>query len=368
MSASKQLPWDVDLVPFQGIVEQSLAGFYIIQDEVFQYCNATFAHMAGYEPEEMVGKPLRDCVPPDFVEEVMDRYRRRISGEVKSMRFITHGLHRNGETVYIEVQGSHMEYRGRPAVVGVGINVTEQVLRADELRQSREQYRQLVSYLTTVREEQRRHHARELHDVLGGILTSMKLNVSRLTRHSRNATVNEIADDLNLLVNEAIGNVREIAEALRPQTLDHLGLKAAMASHLDSFRKRSAIRVEFESTEIELDLPAQRAIGVFRIFQEAITNVARHSAATAVTVRLLQDGERLRLEVADDGCGMDVQRQLVPTTEHHVLGLLTMRERAKELGGCMRIDSQPGAGTRLVLDLPLHEPLGPAPPDEGPAP
>ena len=190
-------------VPYQGLVEQSLAGFYIIQDEIFQYCNATFARMAGYEPHEFIGRPLRECVPATFADEVVSRYHKRVSGEVKSMRFITQGLHRNGETVYVEVQGSAMEYRGRPAVVGVGINVTDQVLRAEELRQSREEYRQLVSYLTTVREEQRRHDARELHDVLGGILTSMKLNVSRLNRHSRNAVVREIADDLNLLVNQA---------------------------------------------------------------------------------------------------------------------------------------------------------------------
>jgi len=348
-------PVDFGPVPFKGLVEQSLAGFYIIQDEVFQYCNATFARMVGYEPEEMVGRALRDCVPAAFVGEVMDRYRVRISGELRTMRFVTQGLHRSGDTVYIEVQGSVMEYRGRRAVVGVGINVTDQVLRAEQLRQSREEYRQLVSYLTTVREEQRGHYAREVHDVLGGILTSMKLNVSRLRRHSRHAVVGEIADDLNMLVNEAIGNVREIAEALRPQTLDHLGLRAAMASHLGHFQKRSALQVEFDSTETQIELTPERAIDVFRIFQEAITNVARHSCATSVTVRLLlRKGDVLRLEVADNGVGMDVERQLTLSTERHALGLLTMRERAKEIGGHLAITSSPGNGTLLVLDTPLH--------------
>lgn len=352
----RSLPLTAELVPYQALVEQSLAGFYIIQDEVFQYCNATFARMGGYEPHEFIGRPLRECVPASFADEVMRRYHQRVSGEVKSMRFVTQGLHRNGETVYVEVQGSAMEYRGRPAVVGVGINVTDQVLRAEELRQSREEYRQLVSYLTTVREEQRRHHARELHDVLGGILTSMKLNVSRLNRHSRNAVVREIADDLNLLVSQAIADVREIAEALRPQTLDHLGLKAAMASHLNAFQKRSAMRVDFESTDAAVELSAQRAIGVFRIFQEAITNVARHAQASAVTVRLLVDAAALlRLEVVDDGRGMDVERQLASSPERHALGLLTMRERAKELGGCLSVTSAAGAGTRLVLLAPLDE-------------
>ena len=116
-----------------------------------------------------------------------------------------------------------------------------------------------------------------------------------------------------------------------------------------------AVQVEFEAADTAIDLSAERAIGVYRIFQEAITNVARHSQAQAVMVRLLvRDGTTLRLEVADDGLGMDVECQFSPSPEHHVLGLLTMRERAKELGGCLSLTSTPGAGTRLVLEVPLH--------------
>ncbi len=342
-------------VPFRAIVEQSLAGIYIIQDEVFQYVNATFAAMVGYTAHELIGRPLRDCVPPAFADEVMSRYRKRISGEVKSMRFITQGLHRNGATVYIDVHGSAMAYRGRPAVIGVGINVTEQVLGAEELRRSREAYRRLASYTSSVREEQRSRHARELHDVLGGILTSMKLGVGRLNRGARPDRVAEIGADLALLVNEAIANVRTIAEALRPQTLDHLGLKAAMASHLASLRKRSELRIEFAATDADIDMPAQRAIGVFRIFQEAITNVVRHADAASVTVRLgLPDDATLRLEVADDGCGFEPARRQAEGGPQ-ALGLLGMSERALELGGALRIVSAPGAGTRLTLEAPLRQ-------------
>ena len=84
----------IESVPFRGIVEQSVAGIYILQDEHFHYANATFGGMAGYSVDEMTGRPLRECVPPYYEAEVMDRYNRRISGEVKSMRFITQGLHR----------------------------------------------------------------------------------------------------------------------------------------------------------------------------------------------------------------------------------------------------------------------------------
>ena len=138
------VPFDMPSIPFRGIVEQSVAGVYILQDEHFQYTNATFAGMAGYSDDEVLGKPLRDCVPGYYVGEVMERYKRRISGEVKSMHFVTHGLHRDGNVVHIDVHGQTMQFRGRPAVVGVGVNVTGQIQRDAELLESRHEYRELA--------------------------------------------------------------------------------------------------------------------------------------------------------------------------------------------------------------------------------
>ncbi|WP_034386855.1 PAS domain-containing sensor histidine kinase [Comamonas composti] len=340
-------------IALSSIARQSVAGIYILQDANFQYSNDTFAGMAGYNGDEVVGRPLRECVPPDYEAEVMDRYNRRISGEVKSMRFITRGLHRDGHVVYIEVHGQAMEFRGRPAVVGVGVNVTEQLLRDEELRQSRQEYRQLASYLNTMREQQRAEYAREVHDVLGGLLTSMKLDVGRIARRSRSSAIRGIAADLNALLVEAIGNVREISESMRPQALDHLGLAAAMASHLARFRERAGLRASLEPLDFELDLPRWRSIGVFRIFQEALTNVARHAKATAVVVRLRHEADDFVLEIEDNGCGMAAADCFEPNPLRFSLGLISMRERAHELGGELRIDSAPGQGTRVVLTAPI---------------
>jgi PAS domain S-box-containing protein len=339
-------------VPFRGLVEQSVAGVYIIQDERFQYVNATFAGMGGYKPEELIGRPLKDFVPQDFADEVMDRYNRRISGEVPSMRFITRGLHVNGDVVYIEVHGQAMEFRGRPAVVGVGVNVTEHVLRGEELRRSQSQYRQLAAYLNTVREEQRAEYAREVHDVLGGILTSMKLDVGRITRRSDSADVRAIAADLNSLLSEAIDSVREISEAMRPQTLDHLGLGVAVATHLERFRERSGLRTTLTPPSFDVPLSRPRATAAFRIFQEALTNVARHAKASSVCVRFGSDDKSFSLEIVDDGCGMELA---APSSQPspRALGLMTMHERAHEIGGTLVIESAPGRGTRVLLQAPL---------------
>ncbi|CAN5486117.1 PAS domain-containing sensor histidine kinase [soil metagenome] len=353
MAKDTGLPFDMQSVPFRGIVEQSVAGIYILQDEHFQYSNATFAGMAGYSTDELIGKPLRECVPPDYESEVMDRYNRRISGEVKSMRFITHGLHRDGHVVYIEVHGEAMEFRGRPAVVGVGVNVTEQVGRDAQLLQSRQEFRDLAAYLNNMREQQRAEYAREVHDVLGGILTSMKLDVGRISRRSRSTAIRGIAADLNCLLLEAIGNVRQISESMHPQALDHLGLDGAIATHLARFRERSGMQACLVPGEFELPLSRWRATAAFRIFQEALTNVVRHSRATSVEVRFSRTADMFRLEVADDGCGIAQDNPFRPDTARHSLGLISMRERAHELGGTLTIESAPGSGTCVILEAPV---------------
>ena len=140
--AGQDLDREMD-VPFRGIVEQSLAGMYIIQDEVFQYVNATFASMLGYTPQEMSGMHLRQAVYPEMQEATIANFHRRVSGEVPSIRYTTIGWHRNREPVYLEVHGSSVIFRGRPAVVGVGINITEQRQQQEALRQSRERLRAL---------------------------------------------------------------------------------------------------------------------------------------------------------------------------------------------------------------------------------
>jgi len=355
MRKEPTVPFDMQSVPFRGIVEQSVAGIYILQDEHFQYTNATFAGMAGYSTDEVINKPLRDCVPPDYVREVMDRYNRRISGQVKSMRFITHGLHRDGHVVYIEVHGEAMQFRGRPAVVGVGVNVTEQVGRDAQLLQSRQEYRDLAAYLNNMREQQRAEYAREVHDVLGGLLTSMKLDVGRITRRSRSAAIRGIAADLNALLMEAIDNVRQISESMHPQALDHLGLDAAIATHLQRFRERSGLRVSLHPGEFDLPLSRWRATAVFRIFQEALTNVARHAAASSVEVRFTRGDDAFRLEISDDGRGIALENPFRPDAARHSLGLISMRERAHELGGSLRIESAPGFGTCVILEAPIIE-------------
>lgn len=341
-------------IPFQGIVEQSLAGIYIIQDEVFRYVNATFAEIIGYTPAEMRGMHLSRAVPPDTVEEVIRNYHRRVSGVEPSIRFFTKGLHRAGHAVMLEVHGSRLIYQGRPAVVGVGIDVSERVRDRQALEQSRQQLQELAAYINTVLEEQRARIARELHDVVGGMLTSAKLDLQRLQRRldqtPRDDDARAIAEDLLQLTQETIASVREMSEMLRPGAIDHLGLAAAMQADLARFAERSGIACRIEPQCIELELTQERATSVFRIFQEALTNIARHAHASRVDVSLAAQDGCLQLTVSDNGSGMPAAS---PTGKS--IGLIGMAERARELGGTLHIGSPDEGGTRLTLRVPLDE-------------
>jgi PAS domain S-box-containing protein len=339
---------DAPDIPFQGIIEQSLAGIYIMQDERFVYSNATWAAMVGYTPQELEGKTLQELVAPDMYETVLHRYYQRLNGEVPSLRFVTRGLHRDGHVVHIEIHGSRMMFRGRPAVGGVGIDVSERMVRDAELQHSREQLQQLAAYTSQKLEEQRLTFARDVHDMLGGMLTALKMDVTRIARRADTAEMRELTDGALGLTQSIIETVKAISESLRPSALDHAGLVVAIARDLDEFTARSGVQHALSGEDAPLRLSPRRAIAVYRIFHEGLTNVARHAQAQRVEVTLSEDDDWFVMSLRDDGRGF-LPSPLAPGC----LGLLSMSERARVAGGELAIDSAAGQGTRLVLKVPL---------------
>lgn len=203
-------------IPFQALVEQSLVGVYVIQDEVIKYANDAFANLTGHAVAEILGMNIRQLTPPWRSEDNLSRIRRRVSGEIPSMRFRTQGWHKDGYPVDVEVHGRRVMFRGQPAVAGVAISVAESVRHEQDLHRSREQLRALAAHINDDRETQRRHIARELHDVLGGILTSIKMDSSRLRRRLTRDEDREIVDGIAELTREAIDAVRQISDSCTP--------------------------------------------------------------------------------------------------------------------------------------------------------
>ena len=331
-----------DDVPFRAIVTQSLAGIYVVLDERFMYANDTFAAMFGYTREEFIGRRLVDCITPDSIEEVMRNYHLRIQGDVPSIHYFTKGLRQDGSVVHLELHASRVECMGRPALTGVALDITERVL-------AQQRVRELAQRVNAAREKERARLAREVHDVLGGMLTSLKFDLSRVLRRTSAAQLTElhgIAEDMMDLVQETITTARSISEELRPASLDLLGLGAALRQTLERFGQRHGIEMVVALAPEALNLPRDVSTQIFRIVQQALTNIASHAGAARVhlDVALTPDASALLLRLRDDGVGIDTQPHRPGS-----MGLYSMKERAREIGATLHIRPYPGGGTELVL-------------------
>ena len=244
------------------------------------------------------------------------------------------------------------------------IDITERKQAEEELRTSRLQLRALATRLQQIREEERIMIAREIHDEMGGGLTGLKMDLSWLLRKMGDADPGEervaLMDKIhtaNALIDQMIHVVRRISTDLRPSILDDLGLIAALEWQLSEFTSRTEIPHEFATTFEYVNMEEDTAVAVFRIFQEALTNVVRHARATKVAV-VLREGERslfgdesLVLEIRDNGRGITEEEILNPES----LGLLGMKERVLAFGGELSIRGEPGGGTALVLKIPRKQ-------------
>ncbi len=229
----------------------------------------------------------------------------------------------------------------------------EQVRRkTDEINQSYQDIRQLASHLQDVREEERAGIAREIHDELGQQLTGLKMDVSWMSKRKTVQEDGELRQKAAAtigLLDQTIMTVRRIATDLRPSILDDLGLVAAIEWQCQEFGRRSGIRTEFTSAVTDFPFSSAIAIGLFRICQESLTNVARHAAAGRISIELQRENNAYMLTIEDDGKGFEVGT----TASQKTLGLLGMKERALMMGGEFRIESEPGKGTKLFVTVPI---------------
>jgi signal transduction histidine kinase len=224
--------------------------------------------------------------------------------------------------------------------------------RAEEhLRESQENLRALAARLQHVREEEWRRIAREIHDELGQVLTGLKMDLKWITAglDTGQTALADRAAAMSGRIDEAVGSVRGIASRLRPEALDQLGLMAAIEWQASDFQRRTGVRCVATLPEEPPPLDEERSIATFRIFQELLTNVARHANATRVSVAVQVAGGELVLALEDDGRGIEPQA----VSSRASLGLLGMRERVLPFGGTVEIAGARGRGTRARVSIPM---------------
>jgi signal transduction histidine kinase len=228
--------------------------------------------------------------------------------------------------------------------------ITVRRLAEERLRESQENLRALTTHLQSVREKEQTRIAREIHDELGQALTGLKMDLTWLMNRlpQQKLFMNKVKS-MSRLIDSTIHSVRRIASGLRPEALDAFGLAAAINWQALEFQKRSGVRCTIQLPTDGPEPDPERATALFRIFQELLTNVARHSNATRVEIQLQVTASSLALEVRDNGRGITARE----TENSRSLGILGMRERALQFEGNVEIEGMPGKGTRVRVAIPF---------------
>jgi PAS domain S-box-containing protein len=232
---------------------------------------------------------------------------------------------------------------------GIMTNITQSKLEEAEIRKSRSQLAELSAHMQTVKEQERTRIAREIHDDLGGNLTAIKMALSLLARRlPEDALLSEKAAYLDSLVDRTIESVHRIAGDLRPSILD-LGIVAAIDWQAKEFEKQLGIPCEFSCNKKEVELNQDQATALFRIFQEAATNVGKHANASRIRVSLIASNRNVKLEIMDDGRGIEASDRMKPKS----FGLRGMKERVAALGGEMSVHRAVTGGTVVAARIPV---------------
>lgn len=312
----------------------------------FEYASAGSARLFGFTAERLLADPHA------FLAAFEGRDRERFVATVEAAAARRQPL--KGEYRVQSPAGSTwVQLRATPhagalpAWDGLFIDVTPMKAAEERLIASQSQLRELTAHLERAKESERASIAREIHDDIGGSLTAMKADLASLAPRVSDPAGHERLDSLGKLVDYCMQASRRISQALRPSVIDH-GLFQALRSHARDFAARHGVPVQVTTNDEDVQIDLDAATALFRIFQEALTNIAKHAAAKRVEAHLFANPEMLTLEVRDDGRGLD-PASLDKTGSFGVFG---MHQRVLNLGGWMEIDGAPGRGTTLMVSLP----------------
>lgn len=226
----------------------------------------------------------------------------------------------------------------------------------EAVSQQREQLRALSSRLTEVQEAERKQLARELHDEMGQALTAISINLAAIKKELPPTCLDQVHERISessLLTEQTLEQIRELSLNLRPPMLDDLGLVPTLRWYIKLYTKRVNIDADFEATDFEHRLPTAMETTLYRVVQEALTNIARHARASKLCLRLQSEDSAITVTIEDDGRGFDLTRIVNSEISEKGMGLLGMQERIMLLGGKLDIQSQPGHGTKLKITIPL---------------
>jgi PAS domain S-box-containing protein len=336
----------------QAVEDAFLAGITVVDQNGRQsYVNRAFCQMVGWDQEELVGgSPPFKYWPPDQWEAMASIFQSHLENQTPPGGTEMILQRRNGERFWalvlsapvIDAQGQR---KGR----------IDSVYDITERKQIEERVRVLSQQLLRSQEEERRRISRELHDVIGQNLSALKIGMEGpwINQMEECPTVRQKIKEWSQILQETIGGVRDMAHTLRPYSLDQLGLVKAVQQYCEEFSAKNRIQVDFIAAGIDdAGLDYDTGIALYRLIQEGLININKHADATLAVIRLVSSFPNIILRIEDNGQGFDVKKRQEEAIEEKRLGLSSMEERVTLLQGKMKIDSQPGQGTRVFIEIP----------------
>ena len=334
----------------QFSIDQSTVGIlWVNWDSHVRYANRAAETMLGYAAGALIERPLIDFDPTLNMDRWLDVWKRARASEEGPQTFAADCVRADGSILPADVSLSFLRFAEGEYLVVYLNDVTERRRYVAALQQSETQLRELSAHLETVREEEKARIAREVHDELGQMLTVLKLETSmcELAYAQLDPGLTERLNSMKRLIAQLFQLVRDVATALRPPILD-AGIASAIEWQARRFEARTHIPCLVQVPDNLPALSDAKAIGLFRILQEALTNVMRHAQAHTVELTLTVESADLRLTISDDGVGF-VENPGRPVS----FGVVGMRERVLMMGGQLSLHSEMGEGTTLSVTVPL---------------
>ena len=318
------------------------------------FANNAVKQTFGWHREELIGRSVSLFYRNEKESEEIARYFYTTLSRQRTFVNEFHCRRKDGRDILCRMRAARIgEKLVEQRIVITYEDITEKRRAEEELETSREQLRNLSMHLQTIREKESTRIAREIHDELGQSLTALQMDISWLGSQLPEGltSLKEKTRRMSTLIDATIESVHRIMTELRPTVLDDLGLTAAVEWLAEDFEGRSGVRCEAFVDCRDALIDKELATTLFRITQEALTNVARHARATMAWIRLIQDRSELFLEVADNGRGI-TRAQIENSGSFGIIGI---RERVNLLKGTVRITSKSGRGTTVAVSIPLPE-------------
>ena len=341
-------------VAYHSLVDNAMIGMAILQDGRVIFANHALAEICGYSVSELLRltrEQIAGIIQDEYRERALTNMSERLAGHEAPPSEKLRITRKDGTACWVEVQSVRIDHEGRPAAQMWFKDVSAEKAADEQLRLAHKTMRNLAAHLLHAREEERRKVAQEIHDELGQTLAALKMDLPWIAKRL-GGDVARLREKIKVTIalgEQAIGTVQRVASDLRPKMLDDLGLEPALQWLGADFTRRTKIACKVTVDVLPRAIGRNAATTLYRVIQEALTNIGRHSKAVHADVRLIFSDGMLNLQIEDDGIGITAEQATAPNS----YGLIGLRERVEGLGGSLSISGEPRSGTILLAHIPL---------------